>query len=209
MSDKNEHTEENTDRYIRDIATIKDILLKSEQKPIYEHWAFYAWGLLVIIGAVVHFFVQKRFEPSVRRLFLEIWLPVLLIAGFIELVTYIRTMSRLALNLFTRTVRRFYLSLLGSGVAFCLLIVMLNRGGAVGFMPIAFLLGAAVFYFLLAQVTYTHVYIHGYLFLVIAILLYIFDLRHEILVPIVGLLVGFSMIAVGMTIRIREKAKHE
>ncbi|GEM_PF-914949 len=209
MSEKNEHAGNHPDRYIRDIATIKDILLKSEQKPIYEHWAFYAWGLLVIIGTVIHFFMQRRFAPSLRQLFLEIWLPVLLIAGFIELVTYIRIMSRQALNLFTRTVRRFYLSLLGSGVAFCLLMIMLNRAGAVGYMPIGFLLGAAVFYFLLAQVTYTHVYVHGYLFLIFAILLYLFDLTHEILVPTVGLLVGLSMIAVGITIRIREKAKHE
>jgi len=209
MADRNERAGENQERYIKDIATIKDILLKSEQKPIYEHWAFYAWGILVILGAVIHFIVQKRFDPTVRQLFLEIWLPVLLIGGFIELLTYIRTMSRQALNLFTRTVRRFYLSLLGSGVAFCLLVIMLNRGGAVGAMPIAFLLGAAVFYFLLAQVTYTHVYIHGYLFLVFAILLYIFDLSHEILVPIVGLLVGVSMITVGITIRVQEKLKHE
>lgn len=209
MSDSNERAGENPDKYIKDIATIKDILLKSEQKPIYEHWAFYAWGILVVLGTLVHFFVQRRFEPTVRQLFLEIWLPVLLIAGFIELVTYIRIMSRQALNLFTRTVRRFYLSLMGSGIAFCLLLIMLNRGGAMGYMPIAFLLGAAVFYFLLAQVTYTHVYIHGYLFLVFAILLYLFGLTHEILVPIVGLLVGFSLIVVGITIRIQEKAKHE
>jgi hypothetical protein len=202
MSDKNERTGENQDRYMKDIATIKDILLKSEQKPIYEHWAFYAWGILVILGTLIHFIVQRRFEPTVRQLFLEIWLPVMLVAGFIELLTYIRIMSRQALNLFTRTVRRFYLSLTGSGIAFCLLVIMLNRGGAVGTMPIAFLLAAALFYFLLAQVTYTHVYIHGYLFLVFAILMYIFDLSHEILV-------GFSMIAVGITIRIQEKSKHE
>jgi hypothetical protein len=208
MSDRKERTEEDQEKYIRDIATIKDILLKSERKPIYEHWAFYAWGILVILGTLVHFLVQRRFQPTVRQLFLEIWLPVLLIAGFIELVTYIRVMSRQALNLFTRTVRRFYLSLVGSAVAFCVLLIMLNRGGAVGYMPIAFLLGAAVFYFLLAQVTYTHVYIHGYLFLVFAILLYLFGLTHEILVPIVGLLVGISLIAVGITIRVQEKGKH-
>jgi hypothetical protein len=208
MSDRNERSGENPDKYIRDIATIKDILLKTEQKPIYEHWAFCAWGILIIIGSAVHFFVQRRFEPTVRQLFLEIWLPVMLIAGFIELVTYVRTMSRHALTLFTRTVRRFYLSVFGSAVAFCLLLIMLNRGGALGYMPIALLLGAAVFYFLLAQVTYTHVYIHGYLFLVFAILLFLFGLTHEILVPIVGLLVGFSMIGVGITIRIQEKSKH-
>lgn len=194
---------------MQDIATIKELLLKTEQKPIYEHWAFYAWGVLVILGSVIHFLVQRRFDPTVRQLLLEIWLPVLLIAGFIELVTYIRTMARQALNLFTRTVRRFYLSLLGSGIAFCLLLVMLNRSGAQGYMPIAFLLGAAVFYFLLAQVTYTHVYIHGYLFLVFASLLYIFDLMHETLVPIVGSLVGISMIVVGITSRIQDKSKHE
>jgi hypothetical protein len=194
---------------MKDIATIKDILLKSEQRPIYEHWAFYAWGILIILGTAIHFFVQRRFEPTVRQLFLQIWLPVMLVAGFIELVTYVRIMSRRAVNLFTRTVRRFYLSLLGSGVAFCLLIIMLNRSGAVGFMPIAFLLGAAVFYFLLAQFTYTHVYIHGYLFLVFAGVMFVFDLAHDVLVPAVGLLVGFSLIVVGITVRIREKTGHE
>jgi len=134
---------------------------------------------------------------------------VLLIAGLIELMTYLRMMSRQALTLFNRTIRRFYLSLLGSGLAFCMLLVMLNRGGVPGTIPIAFLLAAAVFYFLLAQVTYTHVYIHGYLFLVFAILLHLFNLTHEFLVPVVGLLVGLSMIVVGITIRIHENSGHE
>ena len=209
MADKNERPGENQDRYMKDIATIKDILMRSEQKPIYEYWAFCVWGALVIVGAVIHFFLQRRLEPTVRQLFLEIWLPVMLIAGFVELITFIRSMSRQSLNLFTRTVRRFYLSLFGSAVAFCLLVIMLDRGGAVGYMPIAFLLGAAVFYFLLAQVTYSHVYYHGYLFLVFAVLLFIFDLAHDLLVPVVGFLVGVSMIAVGITIRVQEKSRHE
>ncbi len=205
---QDDNNRQEPDKYLKDIETIKDLLFKAEQKPIYEYWAFYAWGILVILGSAIHFFVQRRFEPTVRQLFLEIWLPVILIAAFVELVTYIRTMSRQALSLFTRTLRRFALSLSGSAVAFCLLLVMLSRTGASGYMPIALLLGAAVFYFLLAQVTYTHVYLHGYLFLAIAILLYLFRVEHEALVLAVGFLVGFSLITVGITIRIKEKASN-
>ena len=66
-----------------------------------------------------------------------------------------------------------------------------------------------MFYFLLGQVTYTHVYLHGYLFLIVAVLLYLFRLQHEALVLIVGLLVGLSTIVVGITNRVKEKTTHE
>ena len=200
---------ENADRYLRDIQTIKDLLVKAEQKPIYEYWAFYVWGALVILGSLAHFFVQRRFDPAGSRLFLEIWLPVILVAGFIELIAHIRIMSRQSMSVFTRTIRRFYLSLTGSAGAFCLLLIMLGRAGVAGHMPIAFLLGAAVFYFLLGQVTYTHVFLHGYLLLIVAVLLYLFRLQHEALVLIVGLLIGLSTIVVGITNRVKEKTAHE
>jgi hypothetical protein len=190
---------QNLGRYLEDIATIKDMLFKAEQKPLYENWAFYAWGSLIMAASILHFLVERVRLLPVRQLFLEIWLPTLLVAGFIEAISLIRNLSRQALPLFSRTVLRFYLSVLGSAGVFVLIVVMAIKLQAISLLPLLLLLTAAVFYFIFAQTTYTHMYIHGYLFLILAVILYLFHIPHQVLVPLVGCTIGVSLIITGLT----------
>ena len=55
------------------------------------------------------------------------------------------------------------------------------------------------------QASYTHLYVHGYLFIPLAIILYLFDIPHQILTWIIGSVMGVSSIIAGLTSRIVEK----
>ncbi len=60
---------QNLEKYLKDIATIKDLLADVEKRPLYEPWIFYVWGGLVAIGTLIHFLVEKRFNLTVGELF--------------------------------------------------------------------------------------------------------------------------------------------
>ncbi len=55
------------------------------------------------------------------------------------------------------------------------------------------------------QASYTHLYVHGYLFVPLAIILYLFNIPHHILTLIIGLVMGFSSIIAGLTSGVMEK----
>jgi hypothetical protein len=187
------------DKYLKDIAIIKDMLFKAEQKPIYENWAFYAWGGLLILASVVHFLMEKLYFFPIGRLFLEIWLPMILVSSLVEAVTLVRNLARQALAIYSRTVLRFYLSIFGSCGSLTLVVLLLIKLQAISYLPLVFLLAAAIVYFIFAQTTYTHLYVHGFLFIVLAVIFYLFDIPHQALVPIVGCVVGVSQITAGVT----------
>jgi hypothetical protein len=191
--------EPDLEKYLEDIATIKDMLFRADNKPIYETWSFYVWGSVIALASVIHYLVERTLGLNLERLFLEIWLPAILLLGLTEVISLTRNMSKQALPLFSRTLVRFYLSLIGCFSVLILLLLLLIRLEAVDYLPLVFLLTGSVFYFVFAQTTYTHMYIHGYLFIVLAVVLYLFHVPHQLLVPVVGCTVGASQVIVGIT----------
>ncbi len=193
-------------KYLEDIKTIKDLLLEVEKKPLYENWVFYAWGGLFILGSLIHFFTVKYLNFGIRDLFLKIWLPVLLIGGFIEVIALVRNMSKYSLPLFSRSVIKLYLSLIGIVAVLFFVVLFFINLKAIQYLPIIFLLFYSVFYLTLAQQpSYMHLYVHGYLFILLAIILYLFNIPHQILTLIVGSVIGVSSIIAGLTSSIMEK----
>jgi hypothetical protein len=186
------------DKYLEDITVIKDTLLESEKRYVWEPWAFCAWGGLILLASVIHFLVDRRAGSSGLLLFLEIWLPVILIAGFIELITLLRSLRRQSLTIFTRSIVRLYLSLFGSLAALLVLLLLFYRLQALAWIPLVYLPGAAVLYFLLAQSGYTRLYLHAYLFVLLAVLLTVFPVERHLLVLLVGAGIGASMIIAGL-----------
>ena len=193
-----EKPEAGLDRYLQDITIIKDTLLESEKRYVWEPWSFCSWGGLIILGAVIHFLVARRAASSGLVLFLEIWLPMLLVSGFIEMITLLRSLHRQSLTIFTRSILRLYLSLFGSLAALMVLMLLFYRLGALQFVPLVYLPVAAVVYFLLAQSGYTRLYVHAYLFVLLAVLLIVFHVERHLLVLLVGVVIGGSMIVAGL-----------
>jgi len=203
--DADKKTPDDLKRYLEDITIIKDTLLESEKRYIWEPWSFCAWGGLIIIASLIHFLVERRAGSSSLVLFLEIWLPLILVSGFIELITLLRSLRRQSLTIFTRSIVRLYLSLIGSLAALTVLLLLFYRLGALQFIPLVYLPATAVIYFLLAQSGYTRLYVHAYLLVLLAVLLVVFPVERHLLVLLVGVCIGCSIIVAGIMDRLGQK----
>ncbi|RKX83997.1 MAG: hypothetical protein DRP57_06795 [Spirochaetes bacterium] len=87
-------------KYIEDIKIIKDIMLKTENEPVYENWAFYAWGVIIITASIIHFFIEAAYNYSPNDLFIKVWLPGILLMLLVETVSIVRNWKKFAYNLF-------------------------------------------------------------------------------------------------------------
>jgi hypothetical protein len=201
-----EKTKQDLEKYLQDIQTIRELLSAVEKNPLYENWVFYVWGALILLGSLLHTIIESSFSPSLQQLFLKIWLPVILVMAFFELIAFVRNMSKRSLPLFTRDVVRLIVGLAGSTAALCVVLLILLELNGARYLPVALLASGAIFYFVLAQqACYMHLFVHGFFFILLAILLYLFRVQHPLMVLGLGSIFAVSMVIVGITDRIAEK----
>ena len=91
--------EENNDsrrieKYVKDIETIKSLLMQVEDNPMIENWAFFTWGFLVLIGSLIHYYTIRFMQFSTAEVFLKVWVPIVLVAILLETIAWIKKMSR-------------------------------------------------------------------------------------------------------------------
>lgn len=205
MSESNK----NLEKYLKDIDTIKGMLFESEKRPLYEHWVFYAWGILVLIGTVVHYFIVLSGNLSVAQIFVRVWLPLILLAGFLQLVAFIRSLNKQELSFFSRALIKFYLNVLGYTVVICFLVLLFIRVRAISHLPVVFLLASSVYFFIFAQASYDFMYVHGYLMVFLALVLYLLRIDFKNLQLITGCIVGVALITCGIVSAVKEQKQNE
>ncbi|MBN2039661.1 MAG: hypothetical protein JW864_06445 [Spirochaetes bacterium] len=204
----NDENNEN-EKYRQDINTIKNILIKVDEKPIYENWVFSTAGILFIIGSIIHYIYYKLQSGTLTDSFFRIWIPVILLMLFLEPVALVRKMAKEALPVFSKTIIKFYIGLCGISAASVFLCVIIIKAGLIGLLPVCILSLWAVFYFYISQMAYTHFTLHGYLLIAIAIIFYNIQTSIEIQIILAGLILGLSMIVAGITEMTKEKKKNE
>ncbi len=188
------------EKYLQDIATIKDLLSDVDKRPLYEPWVFYVWGGLVAAGTLIHYLVERELNLPIAEIFLKVWLPVVLGMGFFELLAFIRNLSRHSLPFFSRSLAKLYASLTGSLVALVFIVLLFLKLDAIEQLPVVILLAGAVIYFILAQRSaYVYLSAHGFLLILLALLFYLLEIEHHTLSLIVGSLFAVSLIIAGFT----------
>ena len=200
---------QNLEKYLKDIATIKDLLADVEKRPLYEPWIFYVWGGLVAIGTLAHFLVGRQFNLPMGEIFLKIWLPVILAMGFFEFLAFIRNSARHAIPFFSRGNAQLYMSMIGSVTALVFIVLLFIKLDALEYLLVVFLLAGAISYFILAQRSaYVYLFDHGFLMVLLAILFYLFNIEHYTLSLVVGCVFAISLIIAGFNAgRMEQKEK--
>ncbi len=200
------HKNQNLEKYLNDIKTIKDLLAEVDKRPLYEPWVFYAWGGLVAIGSLIHFLVESRFHLPIGEIFLKVWLPIILLAGFFEVFALIKNLARHSLSLFSKGIVKLYISLTGVLAALIFIVLLFIELDAIQDLPVVFLLVGAILYFVWAQQSaYVYLFAHGFLMVVVAIVLYLFKIEHHALSLIVGCVFAISLIVAGFNAGRMEK----
>lgn len=196
-----EQPERSEKDYLKDLETIKDVMIRAEDRPLFEQWAFYVWGLGFIAGTLLQHFIGHQHELTAGQQFTRIWIPVLLVLGLVEVVSLVRTMSRQAITVYTKSVVRLYVSMIGASAALLLVVAVVHKSGGTHWLPIVYVAAAAVVYFLFALTSYPHLTIVGYAMIILGSILVIFAMPYESLVLIAGIGIGTSCIAAGIADR--------
>jgi hypothetical protein len=197
---KNEH-----DKYAQDIKTIKDVLIRTEEKSIFETWVFFAYGIILIPGAIANYFIITFLGVPISDVFIKLWIPLIIIMSFLEPVALIRKMSKESLPVFSKTVIKFYLGIFGLLAVMAFLIILAYKSGNLNLLPYFVLCFWALALFFYAQIASPSIFFHAFFLIFAAILLYLADISLEILIIAIALISGVSSIVIGITEYIKAK----
>ncbi|WP_319476539.1 hypothetical protein [Marispirochaeta aestuarii] len=187
-------------KYLRDLKEMKDLVARHEERPIVEYWDFVAWGVLLILGTLLH---ARFFPDTINTALLVIWLPVLIIGGFIETMAWVYLVKRLEMPLSSRRNQRFYLAsvVILIAVIFILYYLIHLKGPIPGML----LLLLAVLFAFVAQMSYLGLFIETVLTLAAGIVLTVLDVRGSAASVGVGIFAGLGFIVMGIHTRFLEK----
>ncbi len=207
MPSKQNNNEHN--KYAQDIKTIKDVLIKTEEKSIFETWVFFAYGIILILGAIANYLILTFLEVTISGIFFKLWIPLLIIMGLLEPIALIRKMSKESLPVFSKTVIKLYLGIFGLFAIAAFPIILLYKSGNLNVLPyfvLCFWVIALLFY---AQIASPSIFFHAFFLIFAAILLYLADISLGAQIMAIALIIGVSSIVIGITEFIKDKKSNE
>lgn len=191
-------TDTDLSRYQDDVRTIKEVLLSVERQPLFEHWVFYTWGVILVVGAVIHFMIARYLDWIATDEFVRLWVPLIVFGMGLEMTAYVLNIRRNDLPFWSRDFVRIVVGLVGSSVVLIFLVLMLFAAGVAHLVPTVLLLGLAVCFFLFGQhPSYAHLTYIAFIGLVAAVVLYFIRPDPAVAGLLCGAVAGLSMIIAG------------
>ncbi len=207
MSPKNEDLIE---KYSEDISTIKGLLLQVDEAPMVESWAFFIWGVMVLVGTVLHYFAATAWKLSLAAIFTEIWLPAMLVAILVESLALLKKLGKRHIPVFARTTVNMYLAVTGMFIVFCFIIVGIISKGNHALLPSFLLTTLSLFFLVYAQNTYYNfMYPFGYALILAGITMYILGIPLLAGMMTTGILYGTACLVIGIIAYRKERTAHE
>ncbi|WP_020611905.1 hypothetical protein [Sediminispirochaeta bajacaliforniensis] len=195
-----EPTNEELRNYLNDLKEMKGLATRHEEKPLVEYWDFLSWGVLIVLGTLLH---VHFFPASLDRALLVIWLPIVIIGGFVETFAWLNLIKRLDTPISLRQNQRFYLSLLVIFIAtmFILFYLIHLEGPVLGMI----LLIIAILFASVAQITYLALFAETIITLTLGIIFTVLDVQGQTAAVTTGLFAGLAFFVMGIHTRILEK----
>jgi hypothetical protein len=206
MSSSKNTNEQN--KYTQDLKTIKDVLIRTEEKSIFETWVFFAYGIILILGSITNYLILTFLEVSISEVFFKLWIPLLIIMSLLEPIALIRKMSRESLPVFSKTVIKFYLGIFGLLAVMSFLIILIYKSGNLNMLPYFVLCFWAIALLFYAQIASPLFFFHALFLIFVAIALYLADISFEMLIMTIALISGISNIVIGITELIKDKKSY-
>jgi hypothetical protein len=187
-------------QYLEDLKEMRDLVQRHEERPIVEYWDFISWGILMILGTLLH---ARFFAASIDQALLVIWLPIIIIGGVIETLAWFYLVNRIGTPITARRNQRFYLAafLIMIATLFVLYYLIHLKGPIPG---MSMLLVSILFAFV-AQMSYMALFLETALTLIAGIVLTMLNVRGMPAAVGTGIYLGLTFIAIGIHTRILEK----
>jgi hypothetical protein len=132
------------EKYLEDIRTIRETMLRGENRLHVPAWFFLTMGGLIAAGTVLHAIAALAWELPLRASLLAIWLPIFLLAGVTEITAWVQKGREEGLPWLSRSFGRFLATIAGIMVAVTAIsVAALFAGFSAG--GVLLLLGACIF----------------------------------------------------------------
>jgi hypothetical protein len=190
-------TKESIHEFSENLRIIKELLFEVKTKTIYARWAFYVWGVLIMLGGIAHFLVDIYFSLEPMEYFVYIWVPIIIVAGLFELISFIQNIARHSLNILSPPIMKYFIGLilyLFIVIFPCLVFMKLEVYADI---PVFLTLAAGGFYVLYAAATHITYLIPASVLTATSFILYFISLPTHILVLICSIVTGGAWIAGG------------
>jgi len=204
-----DNTKQNVDvgKYLKDIETIKSLLIEADEKPLIEYWAFITWGIFIIIGSVIQFFTANYFSLNVTDIIFKIWVPIMAVAGIFETVAWIQKMAKESIPLFSKLSIKFF----GSCTLICIIfIILLNifiDAGLSEYLPVIICFMIGTFFILFGTLTYTPMLYFSSFIIIFGTVIYLMNIQNNIMSLITGIVIAGTFITAGITAKRNQKEK--
>ena len=185
-------TERSLESYLSDLKTVKDLLIRHDEKSMLEPWTFFVWGVLVAAGTVVHSLLVGRSSGSI----VAIWVPIVVAGGISETLAWLSRMNKEQTPLLGRRFVRFILSAGGVFAAILPIGIALYRAGLLS--PGLILIMSAVVFLVYAEITFSSLFIESYLVLTIGVVLQAAGLASRGAFIAAGIVLSVSFLAFGL-----------
>lgn len=190
---------------LENLKVIKELLFDVKVRTMYAQWAFYVWGILIILGGVTHFLIEDFFTLKPMEYFVFIWVPVMTLTGLFELISFIQNMSKQSLNLLSRPIIKFFLSL----ILLCFMVIFTSivflQLKTYNYIPLFLTFAASCFFVIYAMATHINYLLPASILTAIPAVLFFFPIPTRILVLVCSLSIGIAWIAGGFICYFLEK----
>jgi hypothetical protein len=196
------------EKYQKDIQEIKSVLRKTEGKSIFATWVFFVYGIILFAGAAVSYVMTLAMDIPVTDVLTWFWIPAIAVMCVLEIIALIRKMANESLAVFSRTNIKLYLGVLGLAAPMLFAAYNFFRAGEFNMLPSLFLCFCAFVYLLYGQVYSALILIHAFALIVLSFILYISELPVELRIVLMQIILGISMLLIGVAEYRKEKNKN-
>ena len=186
----------NLEKYLEDISTIKKLMVKYEESPIIENWAFYTWGILIIAATTLQLLIYGPAGQPGDTHYLYIWVPCLILGGTFETIAWLRYVNKTDTSLGSRKLIKIYISMIIAlvAVSFLLFFTLNLTHQLSGVLLISFSVAISF----LAQASFGSLFVESAITLVLGIVLMLFSLKDPVINFFSGYYIGAIMIVMGI-----------
>lgn len=202
-----EKKEQNIDRYARDLATIKSLLMEVEKRPFLEFWAFFTWAGLILTGTLLHYWLRISYKLPEPDIFIYVWLPLCIVASFLETVAWLRRMQKESMPLMNSTAIKLFIGMGAMMIAMGLFLVISAKATGYCYVPHIVLAMYGIFILYFGQISHGFYFGAGYFLILFAVLLYLLPVPKDLAYLAGGTVLALTFAVTGEVTRRVEKGK--
>lgn len=185
-----------SDDPLQDLALVKEILQRQEDRVILPPWAWYFWALVVALGTAVSVVAVGEWGWTHPQVALRIWPVVVLVGSISETAGWVRFFRRDDVVALTRANIRMVFSFFGVGIATgAIIFSQILRGYDISAILLPTL---SLYFFMIAVFSFRQLFWEGYAVVLLGVLMMVLPIPAGLGYPLTGALAAAAFVTGGV-----------